>query len=193
MLAKIWLVGMHTSLYLALSLTWPNAEDQGWHCRQRIFTISIHDYKLWLIAKVPHEFGEFCEENSIDHVKVTAMYKQANSQVDAKTTDSIFNQIRNAQAQGQNRQEELRHYVTKYCTTRKTTAELFKSENASMDNYQCFRQTIIWLGNSRPPCWKQRQIQPVHGRSSERKSLWSFLLRTALNPSQLWSKLVRKS
>ena len=75
-----------------------------------------------------HEFREFCEENGIDHVKVTAKWAQANGEVE-RQNDSIMKRIRIAQAEGQNWRKELRKYVTKYRATehpatRKTPAEL---------------------------------------------------------------------
>ena len=75
-----------------------------------------------------HEFRKFCEENGIDHVKVTAKWAQANREVE-RQNDSIMKRIRIAQAEGQNWRKELQKYVTKYRATehpatRKTPAEL---------------------------------------------------------------------
>ncbi|XP_038059532.1 uncharacterized protein K02A2.6-like [Patiria miniata] len=74
------------------------------------------------------EFRDFCEENGISHVRVTAKWAQANGEVE-RQNDSIMKRIRITQAAGQDWRKELRKYVAKYRATehpatRKTPAEL---------------------------------------------------------------------
>jgi len=74
------------------------------------------------------EFHDFCEENGIKHIKVTAKWAQANGEVE-RQNDSIMKRIRIAQAEKQDWMRELRKYVVKYRTiehpsTGKSPAEL---------------------------------------------------------------------
>ena len=74
------------------------------------------------------EFEEYCEENGVETLKVTAKWAQANGEVERQNS-SILKRIRIAQAEGLDWQKELRRYVRIYrglehSTTGKSPAEL---------------------------------------------------------------------
>jgi len=93
------------------------------------------------------EFREYCDNNDITHLKVTAKWAPANGEVERQNA-SLMKIIRIAQAEGLNWRNELRKYVAKYraiphATTGKSPAELlfkrqirgklpeFKADNTS--------------------------------------------------------------
>lgn len=74
------------------------------------------------------EFAEYCSENGITHLKVTAKYAQANGEVERQNR-SILKRLQIAQAEKLDWRRELRKYVAKYrsiphATTNKSPAEL---------------------------------------------------------------------
>ncbi|XP_014667482.1 PREDICTED: uncharacterized protein K02A2.6-like [Priapulus caudatus] len=59
------------------------------------------------------EFLEYCDQNGITALKVTAKWAQANGEVE-RQNKSLMKRIRIAQAEGLDWKRELRKYVTKY-------------------------------------------------------------------------------
>ena len=74
------------------------------------------------------EFAEYCTENNITHLRVTAKWAQANGEVERQNA-SLLKRIRIAQAERKDWKRELRKYLAQYrnlphTTTGRTPAEL---------------------------------------------------------------------